>query len=249
MAGTKLSSAFLSALLPLAHAGQPGFVRSWDGAWEAAETASLACLFLLSLRPSLAAAAAVRRTALALTLVSLALVAAPPVPLVQSALPLLFLSCHACLFLQAAHASSLALRSGRPLARARLLATVAAQLLQVLFLLLPSLAAAPLLLFCLALAGPLMAATGAGDAGPEEEEEKEAEKKTPAPINDKGKEELDDPLPPAAPPEQKKKPEAVRVSLAAAAAFVLVAAVGLNGEQILDASFKVARPSSRFFFS
>ncbi len=212
-------------------------------------------------------ASAVRDAGVAYLLISLALVVAPASALIEAALPFLFLACHVCLFLMTSHAATVALRLGRPLARARLLGTVVAQLLHVVFLVVPSIASSPLVLFALALVGTVMTTAGAQDEEekrPPVEKKTEREKKTevaaPPPKDDKGKEEMDEPMPPLSASEvekkraaeaeaeqkqqeeeKKKKEEAgTRVSLGVAAAFLLVAAVGLNGEQILDASFKVS---------
>jgi hypothetical protein len=98
--GTKLSGAFLSGLMPLALAARrnvsPEFIRAWDASWEQAELASLFCLVLLTLRPSLVSASAVRDAGVAYLLISLALVVAPASSLMEAALPFLFLACHVC---------------------------------------------------------------------------------------------------------------------------------------------------------
>jgi hypothetical protein len=251
--GTKLSGVFLSGLMPLALAARrnvtPEFVRAWDASWEQAELASLFCLVLLTLRPSLVSASAVRDAGTAYLLISLALVVAPASGLIEATLPFLFLACHVCLFIMTSHAASVALRTGRPLARARLLGTVVAQLLHVVFLAVPSIATLPIVLFSLALVCTVLTTAGAQD----EDEKKKNDEKTVSPAaaaaaaakNDKGKEELDDgpsEAERAKQEEEKKnadKSRGARVTLGVAAAFLLVAAVGLNGEQILDASFKV----------
>jgi hypothetical protein len=221
--GSKLSSSFLSGLMPavLAERGATEFVAGWDSSWELAGAASLGLIVLPMIFPahlsfSSSSSWIVRDASVALLLVSLALVVVPTSALVSSLLPYLFFVCHLALFLMAQFASAAALKSGVPLSRHRLLGTVVSQLLVVLFLLIPSLST-PVVLFAVALVGCFLVTLGAVDP----------EGTTKATEESTGGQDY------------------LRVSLASAVAFLVIAAIGLNGEQILDASFKLSLRSAQ----
>ena len=131
------------------------------------------------------------------------------------------------LLLVSQHAAASALRSGQPLSRARLIGTAIAQLLVVLVLLVPAFSS-PVVVCAIAMAGCAMTTFGAVD----QEETTTNEKQDAAKVEN------------VSATEEKKTSDLLSVSVASALAFLIIAVVGLNGEQILDASFKLSLRSA-----